>query len=453
MTLEPTPPSSGSSSVSPSESSSPSGITLLRGQIMHTPRNPFEHDGALVTWSDGGLAFDETILAVGNFTDIQRDYPDATVVDARDSLILPGFVDVHVHYPQVHMIGAMGMTLLTWLKTRTLPEEANMANDAYARLAAHNTIQSLLANGTTTALVFGAHFASAQAILFEEALKTGMHIVSGLVVSDQNLRPELEVSPEQAYEQSKTLIQTYHGEGLHYALQPRFSVSCSEAMLEVVGSLMQEFPDVYMQTHINENVDEIAFVRELFPASKDYLDTYDVHGLLGPRSSFAHNIHVSDRELARYAETGSSVAHCPSSNMFIGSGIFDMKRHLAAEIPFALGSDVGGGTGYSLFKEALMSYQGQMLHDNGYLLGPSHLLYLATQAGADVLSIEGIGAFTAGNRADLMVVRPPAGSSLANVLTHSPSAEASLSAVFTLAREESVRQTYLAGKLVHEKPI
>ncbi|MEM6431483.1 MAG: amidohydrolase family protein, partial [Deinococcota bacterium] len=247
--------------------------------------------------------------------------------------------------------------------------------------------------------------------------------------------------------------ETYHNEGLGYALQPRFSVSCSEAMLEVVGSLMSEFPDVYMQTHINENIDEIAFVRELFPASKDYLDTYDAHVLLGPRSSFAHNIHVSERELARYAETGSSVAHCPSSNMFIGSGIFDMKRHLAAGIPFALGSDVGGGTGYSLFKEALMSYQGQMLHDDGYLLGPSHLLYLATQAGADVLNMSDIGTFTVGKRADVMVVRPPTSSSLANVLTHSPSAEASLSAVFTLAREESVRQTYLAGKLVHEKPV
>ncbi len=416
---------------------------------MHTPVSPFSEDDALQHWSDGAVAFTDTILAVGSFDDVRRQYPDAAVVDARDSILLPGFVDVHVHYPQVHMIGAMGMTLLTWLKTRTLPEEANMASDTYARVAAHNFVRSLLANGTTTALVFGAHFASAQAILFDEALRQGLRMTSGLVLSDRNLRPELETTPEQAYRQSQQLIDTYHGQGegqVRYAISPRFSLSCSDALLDVTRSLMKAYPDVWMQTHINENTDEIAFVAELFPDARDYLDTYERHDLLTPQSVFAHNIHVSDSELSRIAASGAKIAHCPSSNMFIGSGIFDMNRHINAHIPFALGSDVAGGTGFSLFKEALMSYQGQMLLADGYALTAAHLLYLVTRAGANLLGYDNLGDLSVGKQADLVLVRPQAHSSLANVLAHSPSAEASLSAMFTLAREDCIAATYVAGE-------
>lgn len=434
--------------------------TIVRAQVMHTPQNPFVTDDALQSWSDGAVAFADTILAVGSFDEVRRQHPDAVVMDARDSVLLPGLVDVHVHYPQVHMIGAMGMTLLTWLKTRTLPEEANMASDAYARVAAHHFVGSLLANGTTTALVFGAHFASAQAILFAEAMRQGVRMTSGLVISDRNLRPELETTPEQAYAQSQQLIDTYHGrERLRYAVSPRFSLSCSDALLDVTRSLMHDYPEVWMQTHINENVDEIAFVAELFPEARDYLDTYERHDLLTPRSVFAHNIHVSDSELTRIAASGAKIAHCPSSNMFIGSGIFDMNRHVNANIPFALGSDVAGGTGFSLFKEALMSYQGQMLRNSfaqpgssgslsgsGYPLTAAHLLYLATRAGAQLLAYEGIGDLSVGNQADIVLVRPQPNSSLANVLTHSPSAEASLSAIVTLAREDSIAATYVAGE-------
>ena len=431
----------------PTDASKTPSTTLVRAQLMHTPKNPFAEADALQHWSDGAVAFADTILAVGSFDEVRRQHPDAAVIDARDSVLLPGLVDVHVHYPQVHMIGAMGMTLLTWLKTRTLPEEANMASDTYARVAAHNFVRSLLANGTTTALVFGAHFATAQAILFDEALRQGMRVTSGLVLSDRNLRPELETTPEQAYAQSQQLIRTYHGQkGLRYAVSPRFSLSCSDAILDVTRNLLVEHPKVWMQTHINENVDEIAFVAELFPDAKDYLDTYERHDLLTSQSVFAHNIHVSDDELARLAATGAKIAHCPSSNMFIGSGIFDMKRHLDAKIPFALGSDVAGGTGFSLFKEALMSYQGQMLRQDGYPLTAAHLLYLVTRAGALLLEHDDLGDLSVGKQADMVLVRPKPHSSLANVLAHSPSAEASLSAIFTLAREDCIAATYVAGE-------
>jgi guanine deaminase len=421
--------------------------TIVRAQVMHTPGNPFRDQGAFQHWSDGAVAFADTVLAVGSFEEVRRQYPKAPVIDARDSVLLPGLIDVHVHYPQVHMIGAMGMTLLTWLKTRTLPEEANMVNDTYARVAAHNFVHSLLANGTTTALVFGAHFASAQAILFDEALRQGVRMTSGLVLSDRNLRPELETTPEQAHAQSQQLIDTYHRrDRLRYAVSPRFSLSCSDAILEVTHSLLTTQPDVWLQTHINENVDEIALVAELFPSARDYLDTYERHDLLTPRSVFAHNIHVSDSELSRLAASGAKVAHCPSSNMFIGSGIFDMNRHVSAGIPFSLGSDVAGGTGFSLFKEALMSYQGQMLRHEGYPLTAAHLLYLVTRAGANLLGYDDIGDLSVGKQADFMLVRPQPRSSLANVLAHSPSAEASLSAIVTLAREDCIAATYIAGE-------
>lgn len=434
---------------SPTDTSQASAKTIVRSQLMHTPTSPFAADDALQHWSDGAVAFSDTILAVGSFDYVRRQYPDAAVVDARDSVLLPGLIDVHVHYPQVHMIGAMGMTLLTWLKTRTLPEEASMVSDTYARVAAHNFVRSLLANGTTTALVFGAHFATAQAILFDEALRQGVRMTSGLVLSDRNLRPELETTPEQAYRQSQQLIDTYHGQGqgeIRYAVSPRFSLSCSDAILDVTRSLMWDYPDVWMQTHINENTDEIAFVAELFPDARDYLDTYERHDLLTSQSVFAHNIHVSDSELSRVADSGAKIAHCPSSNMFIGSGIFDMNRHVHANIPFALGSDVAGGTGFSLFKEALMSYQGQMLRSDGYPLTAAHLLYLSTRAGASLLAYDNLGDFSVGNHADLVLVRPQPHSSLANVLAHSPSAEASLSAIFTLAREDCIAATYVAGE-------
>ena len=281
--------------------------------------------------------------------------------------------------------------------------------------------------------------------------------MSGLVLSDRNLRPELERTPSQCFEESETLLKKWHKRGrLRYAVTPRFSVSCSEAILEVCGALMRQYPDVFFQTHLNENSEEIRLVGELFPWAQDYLATYERFGLVGPKSVFAHNVHVTDGELSRLANAKASVAHCPSSNAFIGSGLFDMARHVKHNVPFALGTDVGGGTGFSLLKEGLMAYQTQMLRSTyssthegeaGYPLSPVHLLYLATQAGADVLSLGAeVGSLAAGKSADFVLLRPPEKSTLAEVLAHSPSAEASLGALFTLAREDCVREVYLAGK-------
>lgn len=425
--------------------------TLLRAHLFHTPDTPFD-GGTLHAFGRGGLVFDDAdgrILAVGEADTLAADYPDANVLDERDAFVVPGLVDTHVHYPQVPVIGAMGLELLDWLRERTLPEEARYVDVTYARDAARTFLRLLARNGTTTALVFGTHFAEAQQVFFEEAEASGLRITSGLNLADRNLRPELEDTPENHYRHSETLIRRWHGRGrLRYALTPRFSLSCSEGVLDAVGTLLGAHPGVLMQTHLNESPAEIEAVAELFPWADDYLATYERYNLVTPRSVFAHNVHVSDSALGRLGEVRAPVAHCPSSNMFIGSGLFAMQRHLRANVRFGLGSDVGGGTGFSLFKESLMAYQTQMLlRDDGYPLGPTHLLYLATLAGADALGLaDTIGDFRVGKQADFVVIRPREQSTLAETLQHSPSAEASLGAIITLAREESVAAVYVAGQ-------
>ena len=218
-------------------------------------------------------------------------------------------------------------------------------------------------------------------------------------------------------------------------------------MLEACGALMRELPGVLFTSHINENRSEIEFVAELFPWARDYLDTYERYGLVGAGSVFAHDVHGTDDELGRLAAARASVAHCPSSNAFLASGIFSMRRHHAHGVRFALGTDVGAGTGLSLFKEGLMAYHVQMVRVEGHLIGPTHLLYLATRAGAEALGLgEEIGDLAPGRSADLVLVRPPEGGTLEAVLAHSPSPEATLGALFTLAREECVAEVRVAGR-------
>ena len=425
--------------------------TIIRSRVAHTPRDPFAEPDALEAFDDGAVAFREgRIVAAGEYARVSREHPDAETIDRRDAILLPGLVDTHVHFPQIAVIGAMGLELLDWLKTRTLPEEARMADAAYARATARTFIRALAANGTTTALVFGSHFPDAQDALFEEAERAGLRIASGLVVSDRSLRPELEIAPDRAHAANLELIARWHGRGrLRYAVTPRFSVSCSDAMLESCGALLDDAPDVLFTSHLDENRDEIAYVGELFPWAGDYLETYERHGCVRDRSVFAHVVHPTDAELHRLAAAGASVAHCPSSNAFLGSGIFSMRSHLEHGVRFGLGTDVGAGTGLSLFKEALMAYHVQMVRPDGQRVGPAHLLHLATAAGARALGLEHeAGDLQPGKSADLILVRPPAGSTLEAVLERSESWEATLGALFTLAREESVVEVRVGGEVV-----
>ena len=350
--------------------------TILRARVAHTPRDPFREDGALETFDDGAVAFDGgAILATGPFDTVNKDHPEAEVRDRRALPAAARLVDTHVHFPQIAVIGAMGLQLLDWLDERTLPEEARMADAGHARRTAQRFIRALASNGTTTAPAFGAHFPAAQNALFEEAEKTGLRITSGLVVSDRNLRGDLEVSPDVAYETSRALRERWHETGrLRYAVTPRFSVSCTEAMLDACRALLDEAPTALFTSHVNESPGEIDFVRDLFPKARDYVDTYERAGLLRECSVLAHNVHVSDDELQRLATSRAAVAHCPSSNAFLASGIFPMARHVAHGVRFGMGTDVGAGTGLSMLKEGLVAYHVQMVRDQGHMPGPATAL-------------------------------------------------------------------------------
>jgi len=426
---------------------------LFRAAIFHTPRNPFRESNALEVWSDGGLLVEGSrIAAIGNFTDLDRAHPGADVRDCRGGFLLPGFVDTHIHYPQLRVIGALGQSLLDWLANSALPEEVRMSEAPYASQIAREFLHALAAHGTTTALVFGAHFDSAMEILFDQALASGLTIASGLIVSDRMLRPELYVTPEGAYQQSSRLIRRYHGNGaLRYAVTPRFALSTSEPMLEVCQTLMQEHSGLLFQTHINENKDEIAQVQRLFPWAEDYLAVYQKFGLLGERSILAHNVWASDGALCRLASYGASVSHCPCSNAALGSGLFSMRRHVAAGVRVSLGTDVGGGTGFGMLKEGLQAYLLQRLSPDCYPLTPAHLLYLATRAGAQALAMDEAGDLSPGRFADFVYLRPPQGSVLESVCANADSAERVLSSLFTLAGAESVAETWARGKQVYRQ--
>ena len=430
--------------------------TLIRAQLLHTPRDPFADPTALEAYSDGAVAFaDGRILASGDYWRVREEYPNAELVDARDAVLLPGLVDTHVHYPQLPIIGAMGLQLLDWLQTRALPEEERFADVSYATQAAEVFVQALAANGTTTALVFGSHFLDAQHALFEAAERAGLRIASGLVVSDRRVPSKLQRSPEKAEEDGRELLERWHGRGrLRYAVTPRFSLSCSDGMLEICGSLLTTAPGVLFTSHINENPAEIAEVRDVFPWAGDYLATYERFGLVGARSVFAHDVHASCGELQRLAGSHASVAHCPSSNAMLGSGIFPMSRHRHHGVQIALGTDVGAGTGLSMLNEGLAAYAMQSVLPGGERLSPAHLLYLATKAGAQALGLaDSIGDLQPGKSADFVLLRAPAGGTLHHALAQSPSADATLGALFTLAREEAVSEVRVEGQVVFDRNV
>ena len=433
-------------------------MQLFRGAVFHTPQNPLRFDigdpHALTCHEDGGLLVDNgRVIACGDFEAIRTANPGAEAVDWRGGFILPGFVDAHVHFPQARIIGGMGRTLLDWLDAVALPEEARMSDRGYAAETAALFLHALASHGTTTALVFGAHFADATAQLFEAAAASGLRIVSGLVLSDRLLRPDLHVTPQRAFDDSAMLIGRYHRRGrLLYAVTPRFAYSTSESMLEVCQQLMSEHPDVLLQTHINESTTEVAELKRLFPWAGDYLAVYERYALSGRRSVMAHNVHPTPSELERLAGAETAIAHCPGSNAALGSGCFPLRRHVEAGVTCALGTDVGGGVGFGLLKEGLHAYLMQRLAPDPQVLDSARLLYLATRAGAEALGLDDeIGDFLPGKAADFVHLRPPAASVLEAAVRHAGDPAQALAALFTLAGSESICEVRVEGTIVFSR--
>jgi len=418
-------------------------VTVYRGTFLDTPHSPFT-GGHLRADSDLAVVVEDGVIVAREPFEPSA-HPE--FVDLRDGLVLPGLVDTHVHFPQVRAIGGLGMPLLDWLEKCALPEEARLADAAYAASVAAEFVSGLVRAGTTTALVFGSHFASAVDALFTEATRVGLRVTAGLVLSDRILREDLFTTPERAFAEGLELTKRWHGQGrTRYAVTPRFSLSCSDALLESAGALLAEGPDLWCTSHLNENVEEIEGVRQLFGC--DYTTTYERAGLLGPRSILAHNVHPTLQELMQLGRHGASVAHCPTSNAALGSGLFPLASHLALGVRVALGSDVGAGTGFSLFKEGLQAYFAQqLLGREGHKLSSRHLLWLATAAGADVLGLSHtVGDFSVGKEFDALWLRPAPGSTLAVALAHADSDDDAVAKVFALATPADVAATWVAGE-------
>lgn len=426
-------------------------MIIYRARVFDTPQDPFT-GGTLRSESDVALVVDDgLIIARTDYASAAAQHPDAEVVDLRSGVLIPGLIDTHVHYPQVRAIGYLGMPLLDWLDHCALPEEAKLGDEAYAAAVAGDFLTGLTSAGTTSAMVFGSHFATAMDTFFSQAAEVGLRVTSGLVTSDTILPEALLTSVEKSVSESQDLIDRWHGKGhLRYAVTPRFSFSAGQELLAAGGQLVADNPGIWVTSHLNENRDEISGVAEMFPEAIDYLDTYDRAGLLNRQTILAHNVHPSDRELARMAEVGAASAHCPTSNSNLASGFFPLRRHIEAGVRVALGSDVGAGTGFSLLKEGVQAYFMQQLDPSGGLpLSSAHLLHLATSAGAEALELsDQVGDLSVGKRFDAAYISPAAGEPLSVGLEHASSDEDALAKIFAMGTPADIARVWVDGELV-----
>lgn len=373
--------------------------------------------------------------------------------DYGDSLILPGFIDAHIHFPQYRMLAAPGRDLLDWLDRFTWREELRYGDQAHAVAAAGKFLERLVQHGTTAAVVFSSVHAAAADALFAAAEARGMAIVTGKTMMDRNAPSGLLDDPETGVADSEALAARWHLRGrLRYAITVRFAVTSSRKQLRLAGELAAARPDLTVQSHLSESRAEIARVRELFPEALDYTDVYDRAGLLGPRTLLAHGVHLTERECGRLHETGATVVHCPTANSFLGSGIFDrgMVGRQERPVGIAVGSDVGAGTGYSMLHTLAGAYQAGLLR--GRHLGAHELFHSATRGNAALLGLEEeIGCLTPGRWADVVVLDPTATPTLRDRHALSESLEDTLYALALLGDDRAVRAVYVAGRLALDR--
>jgi len=408
-----------------------------RGQVDHHP------DGLLVVEDGIVVAFGDHGLLAPKFADVPVSHFPA-------GLIVPGFVDAHVHFPQTDCIAAHGEELLAWLERHVFPVEARFADRAHCDEVAGFFLDELLRNGTTSALVFATVHAASVDALFEAALARDMRIVAGKVLMD--LGPDgLRDTPESGLADSEALIARWHGRGrLGYAVTPRFALTSSDAQLESAGAMLAAYPDVLLHTHLAENRGEIDAVAGRFPAATDYLDVYDRFGLVGARSVFAHCVHIEDGALDRMAAAGASAAFCPTSNLFLGSGLFDLARAQAHGVGVGIGTDIGAGTSFSLLATLGEAYKVGRLQGHG--LDPFDALHLATVGGAQVMNMaDRVGGLRPGQEADFVVLDCAATPLLAR-RTAGAALHDRLFALQVLGDDRAVAQTYLAGRRAYTRP-
>jgi len=422
----------------------------LRARILHFLDDPAEGDDASAWqyFDDGLLLIDQgRVVAIDHAQHLLPTLPAGIAVDdQRPRLLLPGFIDSHIHYVQTDVIGSPGRGLLDWLTDFTFPAEQRFADEAHATQVAEFFLDELLRNGTTTALVLGSVHRAATDAFFNAAARRNLRMVAGKVLMDRHCPPALRDDPVSAYHDSSALIERWNGQArLNYAITPRFAITSSPEQLEAVGRLAREHPDVHLHSHLAENHGEIAWMRELFPAARSYLDVYDSYGLLRPRAVYAHCIHLDTTDRQRMAQSGAGAAFCPTSNLFLGSGLFDITACDAAGMRFAMATDVGGGTSFSMLRTLGEAYKVAQL--TGQRLGALRAFYLATLAGARLLGLENhIGNLAPGKEADFILLDPSATPLLERRLGLARSLEETLFAFMTLGDDRAIAASYILGE-------
>ncbi len=428
----------------------------IRGQTLAFKADPFEvaPEDAIAFDSDGAVVIaDGVIEATGPAHEILAGYPGITVTAYPGHLIMAGFVDAHIHYPQTGIIASYGAQLLEWLEKYTFPAELEFADPVHARAVAEIFLDEILRNGTTTASVYCTSHPQSVDALFEAARARGLRMAAGKSMMDRNAPPGLLDTAERAYAESEALIRRWHGrDRMSYVVTPRFAVTSTDRQMAAMGALWQAHPTTLMQTHISENTAEIECVRRLFPTARDYLDSYERVGLIGPGANFGHAIHLCPREIDRLRESGSGISHCPTSNLFIGSGLFDLAglRQTATPIPVGLGTDVGGGSSFSMLATMRAAYEIAQLRGNS--VHPARAFWLATQGSARVLRMaDRIGNLAPGYEADIAVLDLNSTPLIAQRAARAKSISDTLFVLMILGDDRAIAATYAAGRLVHHR--
>ncbi len=422
---------------------------ILKGQVLSFTDSPFEAPPLDAARIDEALVLqDGKIRQVGGFDALRKAYPTADVTDYGGHVIMAGLIDAHAHYPQTAMIASWGKRLIDWLNTYTFPEEMKFGDEGYAAEIARRYLDLTTAHGTTTICSFCTiHPASVEAF-FAEAKARGQRVVAGKTCMDRNAPDGLRDTAQSAYDDSRALLQRWHGEDrISYAITPRFSPTSTPEQLEAMGALWAEHPDCLMQTHLSEQVDEIEWVRSLYPGARDYLDTYEMYGLLGERGLYGHAIHLEPRERDRLAEVGAGLVHCPTSNMFIGSGLFDMGGLKDAGLLVGLATDTGGGSSFSMLRTMAAAYEVAQLR--GCALHGAQLIWLATVGSAEALHMgDKIGNIAAGMEGDLVVLDLASTPAIAQRAGQASEIWEAMFATIMMGDDRAVADVWIGGKRV-----
>jgi len=429
---------------------------ILRGSTLTFYNDPFVvGDEKSYTFIDDALLFLQNgkITKIGTYDDLKNDIPsDAEITDYSGKLITPGFIDTHVHYPQTPMIGAYGQHLLEWLENYTFPTEAKFKDKKFAKSVAEMFLKQTIKAGTTTSMVYGTVFKDSVDAFFEVSEKLGTRMLCGKVLMDRNAPEEILDTPESGYKESKELIEKWHNNGRQlYVVTPRFAPTSTREQLELAGKLFNEYPDVFMQTHLCENEGEIAWVKELFPERKSYLDVYDHYGLVGKRSVFGHCVHFEDEDFETMSKKKASISHCPTSNLFLGSGLFDLKKAKTGKHPVyvGLGTDLGAGTSFSQLQTLNEAYKIAEMRDSSITAIKGY--YLATRGGAESLGLEDkIGSLKEGMEADITVWDLSSTEIIDYRIKFAKNMEEKLFIQMVLADDRSVCATYVNGEKVYD---